>query len=291
MENSDSRDGDAKGVATADLQSELASLTPAQRQLLLERLKQRRAESTLEEKPSAIGAADHGGEAPLSAEQRRLWFLQRLQPASSALNFPIAVRLRGEFDPGVLAASLNDLSARHEILRTVFPERADGPIQKILAPDHTVGLALEDARAAQDAMGRARELVATSIATPFDLQHETPVRALLIRTAASEHVLLLLFHHIATDEWAAAKIVEELSELRASLGSELAVLGLLRVQAHPREVGDPVGGGALGLEVGQPVVVVAERVDAGPVEMAMSQDTLTGFLAWVESSPPGTRTT
>jgi hypothetical protein len=52
---------------------------------------------------------------------------------------------------------------------------------------------------------------------------------------------------------------------------------------------DPHGAEAFSLLSG--AVVVRCRDGAGPVEMAMSQDTLTGFLAWVESSPPGTRTT
>lgn len=34
-------------------------------------------------------------------------------------------------------------------------------------------------------------------------------------------------------------------------------------------------------------VVVRCRDHGAPVELAMSQDTLTGFLAWAESSPPG----
>ena len=34
-------------------------------------------------------------------------------------------------------------------------------------------------------------------------------------------------------------------------------------------------------------VVVRCVGDGGPVEFAMSEDTLTGFLSWVESSPPG----
>jgi len=35
-------------------------------------------------------------------------------------------------------------------------------------------------------------------------------------------------------------------------------------------------------------VVVRCRDDAGPVELAMKPDSLTGFLSWTESAPPGT---
>jgi hypothetical protein len=36
------------------------------------------------------------------------------------------------------------------------------------------------------------------------------------------------------------------------------------------------------------VIVVLERTD-GPVELAMAEDALTGFRAWLESAPPGRR--
>jgi hypothetical protein len=36
-------------------------------------------------------------------------------------------------------------------------------------------------------------------------------------------------------------------------------------------------------------VVVRCRVDSRDLEVAMSPDALTGFLAWVESAPPGQR--
>ena len=34
-------------------------------------------------------------------------------------------------------------------------------------------------------------------------------------------------------------------------------------------------------------IVVSCRTPAGPLEVAMSPDALTGFLAWLESAPPG----
>lgn len=36
-------------------------------------------------------------------------------------------------------------------------------------------------------------------------------------------------------------------------------------------------------------VVLCCRVATGEVELAMSRDTLTGFLSWLESAPPGSR--
>jgi hypothetical protein len=36
-----------------------------------------------------------------------------------------------------------------------------------------------------------------------------------------------------------------------------------------------------------PLVTGQRRAPAGPVELAMAEAALTGFLAWLESAPPG----
>ena len=61
------------------------------------------------------------------------------------------------------------------------------------------------------------------------------------------------------------------------------VLGRRELQVVDRR--DPQGAEVFSLLSG---AVVVRCVGAGgPVEFAMNEDTLTGFLSWVESSPPG----
>ena len=57
---------------------------------------------------------------PLSFAQERLWFLDQLEPGSSAYNMPLALRLSGALDRRALASALNALIARHESLCTHF---------------------------------------------------------------------------------------------------------------------------------------------------------------------------
>jgi len=48
---------------------------------------------------------------------------------------------------------------------------------------------------------------------------------------------------------------------------------------------DPVGAESYSLYSGH--IIVSCRTPGGPLEMAMSPDSLTGFLSWLEAAPPG----
>ncbi|MDX3387859.1 amino acid adenylation domain-containing protein [Streptomyces niveiscabiei] len=143
---------------------------------------------------------------PLSFAQNRLWFLDNLDGSGSAYHIPLAVRLTGELDPAALEAALADVTDRHEILRTVFPADAGKPWQRILPADRArPHLTVCDA-----APDTVAQLLADEVARPFDLARETPLRARLLRTAADEHVLLILLHHIAADGWSMGVLIREL---------------------------------------------------------------------------------
>src|SRR6185436_1862388 len=71
------------------------------------------------------------GPLPLSFAQQRLWFIDQLEPDSPLYNLPVALRVEGPLDFGVLALTLGEIVRRHETLRTVFAAPEGSPVQVI----------------------------------------------------------------------------------------------------------------------------------------------------------------
>ncbi|MGU3437529.1 amino acid adenylation domain-containing protein [Actinomycetes bacterium M1A6_2h] len=152
---------------------------------------------TVQERPQHI---------PLSAAQRRLWFLNRFDATSGAYNVPFAVRLAGDLDVGALGEAIADLRRRHESLRTVFPDSPAGPHQVILDADTVAADLTVETVSAADLADRVRELASAG----FDVTTETPMRAYLLTTGDSEYVLVISLHHIAADGWSLAPLTTDL---------------------------------------------------------------------------------
>ncbi|HEX6864791.1 MAG TPA: condensation domain-containing protein, partial [Thermoanaerobaculia bacterium] len=148
------------------------------------------------------------GLLPLSFAQRRLWFLDRLEPGSAAYNLPGAVRLAGPLDVPALAAAFAGVIRRHEALRTVFPVVDGEPVQ--LVGPAEVELPLVDLRGRFD---EAERLAQEEARTPFDLARGPVCRAKLLRLDDEEHLLLVTLHHIAADGWSLGIFLRELAAL------------------------------------------------------------------------------
>ncbi|MFF5962120.1 amino acid adenylation domain-containing protein, partial [Streptomyces luteogriseus] len=169
---------------------------------------------------AALTPRPRPAEIPLSPAQRGLWLLNRIQgPASGTYNVPIALRLSGELNREVLGLALQDVVARHESLRTLLLENAEGtPYQKIVAPEE-VSLPLPVAEIAE---AEVRTAVAAVANQGFDLSAEIPFRARLFALGEDQHVLVVVLHHVAGDGWSMAPLGRDVAaayEARAAGGA------------------------------------------------------------------------
>jgi amino acid adenylation domain-containing protein len=167
-----------------------------------------------------IARVERGGPLAMSFGQEQMWFLDQLTPDSVEYLVPFAVRLRGELDRTALARAWDELVARHEILRTRHVLEDGKPCQVIDEPacDGAAGMAVVSVSGApqRNRAARVDDVLATQAATPFDLAREWPARATLVEVSDVEHVLLVMFHHIACDAWSSRLALSELWALYAA---------------------------------------------------------------------------
>ena len=164
-----------------------------------------------------------GTSTRLSFAQEGLWLLDRLSAGgSSAYNMSRALRVRGPLDEEILERAIQEIVARHTILRTIFVEHADGPVQI-----HQAGLSVplerrllkaEAVRLEHDIHSILRE----EARRPFDLARGPLFRALLVRIGDDDCALLLTLHHIVSDGWSEGIIVRELVTLYEAFTQGLA---------------------------------------------------------------------
>src|SRR6202167_279065 len=156
---------------------------------------------------TALGPRPRPERVPLSFAQQRLWFLAQLEGPSAAYNIPVVLRLSGDLDAGALGGALADVAGRHEVLRTVFPAADGQPCQQILDPAE-VGWELAVTQVGE---GELAGEIAAVAGQGFDLAVEVPLRVRLFRVAASEHVLVVVLHHIAGDGWSMRPLARDVS--------------------------------------------------------------------------------
>ena len=142
-------------------------------------------------------------------------------------NMPAAARLRGTFSVPVLQAALDEIVARHEVLRTVFaPAEGGEAIQRVLPEVHSRSTRPTCPRCPRRrAKPELMRLAVAEAQAPFDLARGPLVRVTLLGLAGDDYLLLLNMHHIVTDGWSIGVFLRELGETYAALvaGQPVAV--------------------------------------------------------------------
>lgn len=203
-------------------------LPEAQRALLAARLRQGRAPGAVTEIPVRPVGID---ELPVSLGQQQLWIFDQAQPSAAATyNIPFALRLQGSLDADALRRALAALVDRHQGLRTRLVANAEGhPVQVI---DQAAAVELPLLHFSDEAGWR--RYADEQARLPFDLAHDSMLRARLIELADDRHVLLLVVHHVAFDGWSIGILMSELAALYGSFRRGQAA-GLAKLPVQPAD--------------------------------------------------------
>jgi acyl-CoA synthetase (AMP-forming)/AMP-acid ligase II len=148
----------------------------------------------------AIPRRDRSLGCPLSPNQRRIWFMEQLNPGAPVYNESEAVRLRGTLNVESLEAALDGIVARHEILRTII-QVIDGEPYAVVEENWKLRLKRIDLSSLPGARkeAEAERLLVDEPRLPYNLEREPGIRATLLRLSETEHVLIVMMHHIICD--------------------------------------------------------------------------------------------
>ncbi|MDQ7746424.1 non-ribosomal peptide synthetase [Hydrogenophaga pseudoflava] len=179
--------------------------------------------------PAARGP---GSPVGLSFSQERMWFMHELAPHGSAYNIPLAMRLMGPLNVPALQGALARVVERHEILRTRFVKTADGVSGEVVVPPvATIQQVQLNSDGREPPEQRLRQHLAEVTCQPFVLDQCPLFRVQLVHMAGQDAVLLIVMHHIISDQWSFAELGQELGVHYSALvsGTE-ASLPELQVQ-------------------------------------------------------------
>jgi len=179
--------------------------------------------------PSKILPRDRTAPCPLSPAQRRLWFMEQLNPDARVYNEAEAVKLVGELNVGAMERALNLIIERHEILRTTVELTDSEPIA-IVHESWPILIKKIDLSMlpAPEGQAEVERLLIEEPRLPYHLENEPGIRATLLCLGPRENVLILMMHHIICDWSSEGVLWRELSNLYRMLsrGEAPALLAL-----------------------------------------------------------------
>ncbi|MEV4439750.1 amino acid adenylation domain-containing protein [Streptomyces sp. NPDC049577] len=148
-----------------------------------------------------------GRPLPLSFGQRRLWFLDRLNPGSAEWVAGMFLKVPEGTSTVHVQRVLNTLVERHEALRTRYAV-VDGESVQFVAEPHPVALR----QVHVDRAGFAAVLK-EEFGYGFDLDNGPLLRATFARITGGDQIVVVAMHHITTDGWSSTVLEREFHAL------------------------------------------------------------------------------
>ncbi|MGY2803413.1 amino acid adenylation domain-containing protein [Bradyrhizobium sp. USDA 4506] len=158
------------------------------------------------------------GNIPLSLAQERLWRINQSPHQAAILNTAGGLRIRGALNVDALQESFRLLIDRHEAFRTSFVRADKAPVANLVTRVAWSMISRDLSQLSK--LEQASEVEKTwleQVNFSFDLRQAPLLRAVLLRAAATEHVLILSMNHIITDAVSMDIFLRELAVVYSAL--------------------------------------------------------------------------
>ncbi|MGV0835201.1 amino acid adenylation domain-containing protein [Mycolicibacterium thermoresistibile] len=204
----------------------------------LELLRRKLAErGLLAQQSDAADAAPADG---LSDGQRRMWFVHAMDPTKALLNVCVSYRITGDVEVARLRDAVNAVARRHPVLRTTYTADDSGEPVATLRDDLLPGWAEHDLSGLSDHARQLRleVLAQREFAAPIELETASPLRITMVRTGATEYMMLLVTHHIAWDDGCWRVFFADLTRAYtgADLGAEARPTGAMQPDSTQQDL-------------------------------------------------------
>lgn len=215
-----------KGAITEDIKSQLKE----RKTDILHFLETLGVSPRQERDNKKVTRQDHSGGYPLSWEQQRFWLLEQLADVSTgnsfspeagvantetgfANNIVAAIKIDGDFDTEALQYSVDQIVARHSVLRTNFSVE-QGEVVQIIHPHRHISILLEDYRqfGEVEALVLAKAKLSAESKHRYQLLSDSLLRINLVLLGNKSRVLIINLHHIIADGWSFSIFIQELAE-------------------------------------------------------------------------------
>ncbi|MEC1020419.1 condensation domain-containing protein [Bacillus paralicheniformis] len=145
----------------------------------------------------------------MSYGQKAIWFLQQLNPESTAYNIVRIFEIKQSIDTGALNRALIKIGGRHQLLRMKIVR--DPMTEEVCFKDrHKENIAFVQVDAAELSKKQLLEKLKKEARTPFHLLDDPLLKIILFKKSEEGYILFFSVHHIIADFWSLASFLNEL---------------------------------------------------------------------------------
>ncbi|MCP4152523.1 MAG: AMP-binding protein [bacterium] len=150
-------------------------------------------ERATKQRHTTIAAIEKKEYYPLSSAQKRMYIVQQIDTAGKSYNMPTILRMESNMQPERYRELFQQLTDRHESLRTAFIIVKGEPVQVVA---DKIDFSIENYEIEK---GRNPEEQVEKIIRPFELSKAPLLRVGLIKIDTAEYILVADMHHIISD--------------------------------------------------------------------------------------------